>query len=91
MNMHLGEKIESIILSRESGKLGLYLGNTASTFGMCRVDGVTYRVKRFIEIDSKYYWTVQDLDTLNVAYSKDKDSIASLKKSDFERLNPVIN
>lgn len=77
--MKLGEIIETIILSRTSGKLGEYLGSTAATFGACRIDGVVYKVKRFIEAESSSYWEVLNVNTGRVAYCKNESDLSALE------------
>ena len=59
----LGEKIETIIYSRNDGALGQYLGSSALTFGVCRVDGTTYSVKRSINPLEKWFWKIENTVT----------------------------
>jgi hypothetical protein len=43
-DLTIGEMVETIILSRKTGKLGAYLGNDDQTFGVARLQGMTFRV-----------------------------------------------
>lgn len=82
--MNLGEKIETIILSRTDGKYGKYLGATAQTFGACEVDGKIYKVERNIEVDSdKPFWTVRNITDNTVATEDDQYYLGCIKPEHF--------
>ena len=50
MTISIGEKVETVILTRANGAHGQYLGSSAETFGAARVDGMTFKVGSFTEI-----------------------------------------
>lgn len=45
-DLSIGEMVETIILSRQTGKLGEYLGCDNQTFGVARLQGMTFRVSK---------------------------------------------
>lgn len=57
-----GEKFEAIILTRKSGAYGEWLGETSETFGAARVDGLTFKARRGVEVDAPA-WTVVCVET----------------------------
>lgn len=57
-----GEKFETIILTRKSGAYGQWLGETSEVFGAARVDGLTFKARRGVEIGSPA-WSVLCVET----------------------------
>lgn len=90
-NFNLGERIEAILEKRSSGTMGEWLGCTQDTLGLCLIDRTRYSVKRNTEVNAAYYWTIQNLETLNVVHCKDEYSLAMVKTEFFEHNNTVVN
>jgi hypothetical protein len=63
MKQHLGEKIETIILSRKDTNHGRYMGSSAQTFGAAMIDGIIYKVARNIETSENWFWKVLNVNT----------------------------
>lgn len=80
--MNLGEKIETIILSRRSGSFGEYLGSSSDTFGACRIDGVVYKVARSVEVDEPTF-VVHNVNDGTFAVAQDKHDLGCIKPTDF--------
>lgn len=80
--MNIGEKIETIIYSRKSGSFGEWLGESAKTFGACRIAGTIYKVYRDITPGAPYF-TVHNLTTGKSVSVEDKWDIGLIKESDF--------
>lgn len=80
--MNLGEKIETIILTRETGNYGEYLGCTGETFGACRIEGVVYKVTRPNEI-GKPEFTILNVNTGEVAIVEDRFDLPMITEADF--------
>tara|TARA_B110000196_G_scaffold319054_1_gene335956 strand:- start:5099 stop:5353 length:255 start_codon:yes stop_codon:yes gene_type:complete len=79
--LYLGEKIETIILSRKSGKFGKYLGSTKNFFGSVDILGCIYHVERNVEIDENkpWFWRVKNVNTGNVIRLAEPDDLALQK------------
>ena len=72
----VGEKVETIIFSRSSGKYGDYLGSSSETFGAACVDGVIFNVERDNSVDGDWFWKVRNLDTGLSSTLKDHNDLA---------------
>lgn len=84
MNLNLGEKIETIIMSRKSGTFGKYLGSSAQTFGACEIEGQIYKVSRKVEVPAS--WTINNITRdVSITIDGDRWALATIKESDFER------
>lgn len=67
--MTLAETIETIVRTRQNGRLGKYLGSTINVFGACSIDGIVYHVKRANDFTSKYRWGIKNVNENTVAFT----------------------
>lgn len=80
--LNIGEKIETIILSRSNGTFGEYLGSTAKTFGAVRIDGVVYKVERPVEVNKPAY-IIRNVNDGTTAIVEDKYDLPMVTEADF--------
>lgn len=74
----LGERMEAVMLTRETGLHGEYLGSTAEVFATVKIDGVQYAIKRSVEVDAPWYWHVTNLSSGGTAEFSDRYDLARL-------------
>lgn len=79
--MNLGEKIETILLSRKNGVYGDYIGLIDEKYEQCLVDDVIYNVTRNVEIDTQY-WCITNKDTNEIAFAP-KNYIGLITEASF--------
>jgi hypothetical protein len=73
--MCVGEKVETIIFSRRSGKFGDYLGSSVQTFGAARVDDIIFKVERNNNVGCAWFWKVRNVETGLVSTAKDRNDL----------------
>lgn len=67
----IGEKVETVLRSRQSGRFGEYMGE-AHGADFVKVDGITFEIIRNVEAEALYYWTVINHNTGKEAYSAER-------------------
>mgnify|MGYP003624617890 CR=1 FL=1 len=77
----LGEKIETIILSRKDTSQGKYLGSSAQTFGAALINGVVYKVMRNLEVSENWFWKVFNVNTGKTITLKDQYDLPCLREA----------
>jgi hypothetical protein len=73
----IGEKVETVLLSRESGAHGEYLGHVDDQGITAQVicEGITFEITRCVEVDGPF-WTVKNLSTGKVATGNENNDLA---------------
>ncbi|RPM25821.1 hypothetical protein IPC1293_31110 [Pseudomonas aeruginosa] len=72
MTISIGEKLETVIVSRATGAHGEYLGSSAGVWGMAKVEGMTFKVDSFSEFGA---FNVTHVESGNVETIEDRYEI----------------
>lgn len=72
MTISIGEKLETVIVSRATGAHGEYLGSSAGVWGMAKVEGMTFKVGSFSEFGA---FNVTHIESGNVETIEDRYEI----------------
>jgi hypothetical protein len=55
----IGDRLETVIFTRQSGNHGEYLGTEPGVFGVAKVDGQTFKVRSGVDLDAAWCWEVE--------------------------------